>query len=346
MGGQVRPNLALYFFYPQADRLAILATLRNILIAAAVVLAALGAFVGYWLARRLLGPIQEASAAAADMAEGNLNIRLPVGPDEFGQLATSFNRMAENLQAKLAALEASQARERRFVADVAHELRTPVSALVGEASLLKAKLETAGGTCPPEITRLAAMVTGDIARLRQLVDDLLEISRLDARAAEVTLETVDLVELSAQVVRAHNWSAVVRMLSPASSPATDATLDVPRETLRQSFLVRTDKRRVERILVNLIENALRHGAPPVVLTLERTPNSVALTVRDHGPGIRPEHLPHIFERFYKADPSRASGPGSGLGLAIAWENARLLGGNLEAGNAPGGGAYFLLTLPL
>jgi signal transduction histidine kinase len=338
VGGQVRSEkLAVYFFYPQGDRLAQLARLRNILLIAGVLLAVLGALAGYWLARGLLGPVGAASKAAVRMSQGDLDIRLPVGSDEFGVLGASFNRMAENLQTKMLDLEAGQARERRFVADVTHELRTPVSALVGEASLLKARLEANPVGCSPEVARLGLMVSTDIARLRQLVDDLLEISRLDAQAAETVIEHVDLRPFLVQLVRAHGWSDMVRV-DPTWADAGYMADAGP--------LVGTDKRRVERIIVNLVENALRHGAAPVVIEVRQHGDVVHVAVRDSGPGIPTEHLSHIFDRFYKADPSRSSSRGSGLGLAIARENARLLGGDLTVANVPDGGARFVLTLPV
>lgn len=336
VGGQVRSaDLSLYFFFPQGARLAELALLRNVLIIAGAILAVLGALFGYMLARGLLGPVRRASKAATLMAEGDLDIRLPSGRDEFGVLSASFNRMAENLQAKMLDLEAGQARERRFVADVAHELRTPVSALVGEASLLKARTAGTQTGCPPEVERLAGMVTADIGRLRQLVDDLLEISRLDAQSADTFLEPVRVEDLVAQLISAYGWSGRVEVESPE----------------RDGHVLNTDKRRLERIVVNLVENALRHGAPLVFIRVwshrrgAGESDLIAIAVEDHGPGIAPEHLPHIFDRFYKADPSRSASRGSGLGLAIARQNARLLGGDLTAANLPEGGARFLLTLP-
>lgn len=339
VGGQIRPDLTLYFFYPQAQRLADLARLRNILVITAVILALLGAFAGYLLARGLVRPLREASRAAVRMSEGDLDIRLPEGPDEFGVLAASFNRMAENLQAKMRDLEAGQARERRFVADVTHELRTPVSALVGEASLLRSKLEANPEACPPDVRQLVAMVNNDIARLRQLVDDLLEISRLDARAVETVLEPVHMQSFLGQLLQAHGWLDQVQVRR-----REQAQVGGP--------VAWADRRRLERILVNLIDNALQHGAPPVAVETRYAPATgaealimVEILVTDRGPGIPPEHLPHIFDRFYKADPSRSSSRGSGLGLAIARENARLLGGDLRAENIPGGGARFILTLP-
>ena len=343
-GGQVRSEeLAVYFFYPQSDRLAQLARLRNILLIAGAVLAVLGAIAGYWLARGLLGPVGAASKAAVRMSQGDLDIRLPVGSDEFGVLGASFNRMAENLQTKMLDLEAGQARERRFVADVTHELRTPVSALVGEASLLKARLETNPVGCPPEVSRLALMVSTDIARLRQLVDDLLEISRLDAQAAETVIEHVDLRPFLVQLVRAHGWSEMVRVDPTWADAGYIADAGNMADT---GSLVGTDKRRVERIIVNLVENALRHGAAPVVIEVRPHGEVIHVAVTDSGPGIPAEHLSQIFDRFYKADPSRSSSPGSGLGLAIARENARLLGGDLTVANVPGGGARFVLALPV
>jgi len=340
VGGQVRSSeLALYFFYPQGDRLADLARLRNVLIIGGVILAVLGAIAGYWLARRLLGPVRAASKAAALVSQGDLDIRLPVGADEFGVLAASFNQMTENLRAKMLDLEAGQARERRFVADVTHELRTPVAALVGEASLLDARLRTDAAGCPPDVIRLAQLVNTDIARLRQLVDDLLEISRLDAQSAEIVMEPVNLQEFLGQLVRAHGWSDKVALTSVTD--AEDRGLTGP------AVVISTDKRRVERIIVNLVENALQHGAAPVTIALRQLTapaQSVQITVTDSGPGIPREHLAHVFDRFYKVDPSRASSRGSGLGLAIARENARLLGGDLRVADSPGG-ARFALSLP-
>ena len=346
VGGPARSGqLAIYFFYPQDARLAQLAQFRNILIIAGVVLAVLGALAGYVLARGLVRPIRRTTKAAVRMSEGDLDIRLPVGSDEFGVLATSFNRMAESLQAKMLDLEAGQARERRFVADVTHELRTPVSALVGEASLLKSKLESGPPVASPELTRLVTMVNTDITRLRQLVDDLLEISRLDAQAAETVIEPVAVNSFLEQLLRAHNWSDAVNLSTPPPPVGT------PAEPFAGDPIVLADRRRMERILVNLIENAFLHGGTPISLESSTGADEQGrllahVAVTDHGAGISPQHLPYVFDRFYKADPSRASSRGSGLGLAIARENARLLGGELAVANVPGGGARFLLTLPV
>jgi len=334
VGGQVHGgDITLYFFFPQGGRLADLARLRNILAIGGSILAVLGAAGGWVLARGLLGPVGRASRAAYQMSQGDLDIRLRPGSDELGVLASSFNTMAEKLQAKMLDLEAGQARERRFVADVTHELRTPVAALVGEASLLRARI-AASSESSAEVLRLAELVSADITRLRQLVDDLLEISRLEAKAADIFVEPIELGSFLARLGQARDWPKTVELEQPS-----------------QEYVIQTDKRRLERIVINLVENALRHGAPPIKVVLVgpsgRAADSEALrvVVTDRGPGIPPNDLPHVFDRFYKADPSRSASRGSGLGLAIAMENARLLGGDLSASNRPEGGACFALALP-
>lgn len=355
VGGELREgDITSYFFYPQDDRLADLARLGTVLVIAGAVLAGLGAAAGYLLARRVLRPVRDAGKAAALMAQGDLDIRLPEGSDEFGTMNASFNRMAENLRGRMTDLEEGQARERRSVADVAHELRTPVAALVGEVSLLMSRLEADPAAASPEVARLATLLAGDVGRLRRLVDDLLEISRLDAHAVEAFIEPVDLIPFLDQVVGTHGWASAV---------------SISRAEGGESTVVRADKRLLERIIVNLLQNALQHGAPPV--QMEVVPGVTAgsmdgaagaggeafieVIVTDSGPGIPPERLPHLFDRFYKSDPSRSSGRGSGLGLAIARANARLLGGELtaegaappgwDARSATGPGATFILSLP-
>jgi signal transduction histidine kinase len=348
VGSRLRSGTdTVYFFFPQGERLADLANLRDILVGAGVLLAVLGAIGGYLLARRLLRPVRETTAAALLMSRGDLDIRLPSGSDEFGVLSASFNQMATSLQAEMLSLEAAQARERRFVADVTHELRTPIAALVGEASLLKSRLESEVSSCAPEVQRLAHMFAHDVGRLRQLVDDLLEISRLDAQAAESVIEPIELDSFLTRLVEAHGWSQSVQVGRPPGDLAEGPT---PGSGRGPGALA--DKRRLERIIVNLIDNALVHGAPPVSVesrpadpSLQGGPHMVAVAVTDCGPGIPLMDLPHVFDRFYKADPSRSAGHGSGLGLAIARENARLLGGDITAANAPHGGARFVVTLP-
>jgi two-component system sensor histidine kinase MtrB len=278
---------------------------------------------GRALAGRTLEPVAAASRAARSIAEGLLATRLPVGSaDEFGAWAESFNEMADALEAKIQALAEAQARERRFTADVSHELRTPVTALVGEASLLREHLDR----MPPEARRPAELLVQDVARLRVLVEELMEISRLDAGGERVRREPVALTPLVEGLLRGRGWSDRVQL------SGDDVTLP-------------TDPRRLERIVDNLVGNAIRHGGREVRVHTSRDGTRARLEVMDRGPGIPPEDLPHVFERFYKADPSRA-GSGSGLGLAIARENARLLGGDIEVWSEPGEGTRFTVLLPV
>jgi signal transduction histidine kinase len=311
----------LYFFFSEQTIWHELADLRNILLIGLGILVLLAAVIGVLLARRTLRPVARASDAARSLAEGLLETRLPVeGRDEFGVWAQSFNEMAAALESKISALSAAQARERRFTADVAHELRTPLTALVGEASLLSEHLDV----MPAQSRRPAELLIADVGRLRRLVEDLMEISRLDAGAESVRAESIDLGALVTGAVRSQGWDGQVRL---------DAT----------SVRVTSDPRRLERIVVNLVDNALTHGGRGVSVAVRRDGSGAVVEVADRGPGIEPDHLAHLFERFYKADPSR-SGRGTGLGLAIAQENARLLGTRIEVWSEPGRGTRFTLRL--
>lgn len=324
VGGRVADaDTELYYFFSEDRLFDELAQLRNILLGGVAALLLLGALAGTVLARRILRPVARASAAAHSLAEGLLETRLPVeSADEFGAWAASFNEMADALEAKIAELSEAQARERRFTADVAHELRTPLTALVAEASFLADHLER----MPSEARRPAELLVEDVARLRDLVEDLMEISRIDAGQARVRRERVDLAALVPALVRSRRWDGRVRV-------AGDETV------------VETDPRRVERIVGNLVGNALEHGLGDVEVRVARDSAGALVEVSDRGHGISPAELPRIFDRFYKGDPARA-GPGSGLGLAIALENARLLGGDLHVESDLGRGSRFTLRLPV
>jgi signal transduction histidine kinase len=321
VGGRVPGSeVDLYFFFDETELHDELAQLRNILLVGVGLLALLAGVVGSVLARRTLAPVARASSAARSLAEGLLETRLPVErADEFGVWAASFNEMADALQTKIDALSEAQARERRFTSDVAHELRTPLTALVAEASLLARELER----IPPDARRPAELLIADVERVRRLVEDLMEISRLDSGADRVRIEPVDLGEAVAAAVRGRDGRV---------------------ELVDDGITVETDRRRLERIVGNLVGNAFDHGGREVTVRVTRAGQDALVEVSDRGPGIAPEHLPHVFERFYKADPARTSA-GSGLGLAIARENARLLGGEIDVASEVGRGARFTLRLP-
>jgi len=341
VGGQIGPQASLYSAFALDGEERTLTRLRNIMLGLALVLALLGSVVGAAVAGRIARPILSASEAAARMAGGELDVRLPPARGEFGVLSDSFNQMAANLSVKIEALTRAEARERRFVSDVAHELRTPVAALVGEASLLQAQLaELPAGVVPPDTRRAGELLNRDVARLRRLIADLLEVSRIDARAVEMHWEQLDLFDFVRRLVTAHRWAVEVRTRLPEW---TQPTAQGPGGW----WVVWTDRRLLERVLVNLVENAFVHGLPPVWIEIEGHENggeaAVLVSVADSGPGLPEDQRGRVFQRFYKGDPSRSS-PGSGLGLAIAWENARLLGGVLLLG-AVSAGSRFIVRLP-
>jgi two-component system sensor histidine kinase MtrB len=324
VAGRVPGSVAqLYLFFPEQGIERNLAQLRDTLAAAWAGVVVVAALVGRVLARRTLEPVARASQAARLIAGGQLDTRLPAsGGDEFGAWAAAFNEMADALEAKIAALSAAQAREVRFTANVAHELRTPLAALVAGASLLREQ----AADLPEAARRPVELLIADVSRLRTLVDELLEISRLDAGTEPVQQVMVDVRSLVTALIGARRWQNQVCV---TGKPLTLAT----------------DPRRVERILANLVANAVEHSGRDVEVRTGTDGAYGYVDVADAGPGIPPEHLPRVFERFYKADPAR-TGTGTGLGLAIAQENARLLGGTIGVSSDVERGSVFRLTLPL
>jgi two-component system, OmpR family, sensor histidine kinase MtrB len=312
----------LYLFFSEERLHADLGLLGRVLLIGWLAVILLASLVGWSVARRTLAPVGEASRAARSLAEGLLDTRLPVqAEDEFGAWAASFNEMADALEAKIRALSEAQARERRFTSDVAHELRTPLTALVGEASMLAEQLEH----MPLEARRPAELLVTDVSRLRRLVEDLMEMSRFDAGRERVQVEPVDVASLVAAVIRSRGWDGTVAL---ETEPVT----------------IPSDRRRLERIVSNLVGNAVTHGGRDTAVRVGRDARGPFVEVSDRGGGIAPEHVPHLFERFFKADQARA-GSGSGLGLAIAIENARLLGGDIDVWSEVGVGTRFTLRLP-
>jgi two-component system sensor histidine kinase MtrB len=292
------------------------------LIAGGVLLAAI-AGLAFAASRRVLLPVRRLARAAQRMSGGDLSVRIePKGRDELAQLVTTFNEMAAALESKISELELMEARARQFAGDVSHELRTPLTAMTAVADILPGHPGLTG-----DAAAAAQLVSQEIRHLNRLVHDLIEISRFDAGTAQLVTDDTDVAAAVAACLRARGWAGV--------------TTDIP-----AGLVVPLDRRRFDVILANLIGNALCHGSPPVTVQATDDGEQLALVVRDNGTGIPPDALPHVFERFYKADTARARSEDSGLGLAIACENTRLHGGSIEAANHPGGGALFTLVLPL
>jgi two-component system sensor histidine kinase MtrB len=275
--------------------------------------------------------VRQAAATAERLAAGRLKERMRVrGEDDLATLAESFNRMADTVQRQISQLREMSRLQRRFVADVSHELRTPITTIRMAADVL----HDSSAALPPELTRSSELLQAQLDRFESLLADLLEISRYDAGAAVLDAEPIDL---------AHLLSQVVDLAAPLADRQAPIIADIPPAPV----VVEVDARRIDRVLRNLVDNALEHAeGKPVEIRLAAGEGGVAVTVRDHGVGLRPGEASLVFGRFWRADPARArTTGGTGLGLSIALEDVRLHGGWLQAWGDPGHGSVFRLTLP-
>jgi two-component system sensor histidine kinase MtrB len=278
-------------------------------------------------ARSVLRPVRDLRRAAHSMGQGELDTRIQAkGSDELADLARTFNESAAELQRSVEELRRAETRARRFASDVSHELRTPLAGMLAVTEVLD---EDAAGL-DTDTARAVRLISAETGKLAVLVEDLMEISRFDARAAELHTDEVDVAETIRRTLSSRHW--------------TDPEQVVP--DLRPGIRARLDPRRFDVVVANLVGNALRHGRPPVTVRLFTEGSWLVTQVVDRGPGIAPEVLPHVFDRFFKADPSRARSSGSGLGLAITQENVRLHGGTVVAANHSDGGAVFTVRIPL
>lgn len=326
-------TLELYLVFPLAGEERSLALVRGTLFIGGAVLLVLLAAISMLVARQVVVPIRSASRIAVRFADGRLKERMPVrGEDDIARLAMSFNEMAESLSKQIAQLEEFGNLQRQFTSDVSHELRTPLTTVRMAAELI----HDASESLDPALKRSSELLVAELDRFEILLNDLLEISRHDAGVAELSSEQLDL--------RMCARAAVTTVRHLARETGTELIVDVPDEPV----LADVDPRRVERILRNLLANALDHGeGKPVLLRLRADDDAAAFVVRDQGIGLRPGEEKLVFNRFWRSDPSRVrrSG-GTGLGLAISLEDARLHDGKLEAWGEMGYGACFRLTVPL
>jgi two-component system sensor histidine kinase MtrB len=276
--------------------------------------------------------VRSAAQAAERFAGGELDERMVVaGEDDVARLAQSYNEMAESIEQQIRQLEAFGTLQRRFTSDVSHELRTPLTTVRMAADVLHASREQ----FPPGLARSTELLVDELDRFESLLGDLLEISRLDAGVEELVAEDVDMRPIAVRAARA--------VATIARNAGTDIVLDLPEEEASAEV----DARRIERILRNLLANAVDHSdGRPVRLRMAFDDNALAVTVRDYGVGLRIGEADLVFNRFWRADPSRNRHTGgTGLGLAISLEDARLHGGGIDAWGEPGKGACFRLTLP-
>lgn len=326
-------DFTLYYFYPLDEEATTVDLVRNALIGMGVLLVLLLAGIAWLVIRQVVTPVRMAARTAERLSAGLLEERMSVqGEDDLARLAHSFNQMASNLQQQIVQLEDLSRLQRRFTSDVSHELRTPLTTIRMAADILHSSRDDFS----PEVARSAELLTKELDRFEALLADLLEISRYDSGFAVLEPEPTDIGAL------------ITRVVAGLSTLAADNHVELRMRLPEEPVVAEVDSRRVERILRNLIGNAIEYGAgKPIRIVVAAEAGIFAITVRDYGAGFAADDAAAVFNRFWRADPSRARKTGgTGLGLSIAAEDARLHGGWLEAWGQPDGGAQFRLTLAL
>ena len=331
-GVPLNNSYQLYFVFPLTQEQQTLQLVQTTLIGAGIALVALLAAIASLVTRWVVLPVRHAARAAQRLSAGQLEERMVVGgADDLAALATSFNDMAASLQEKLHELQELSKVQRQFVSDVSHELRTPMTTIRMAAEILFESREDLDAAA----ARSTELLQSQIERFETLLTDLLEMSRHDSNVATLDAEPADLCDI------------VRRSADDAQQLAERRGCRIEFRLPVQACMAEVDRRRVERILRNLLVNAVEHGeGRDVVVTLAADSEAAAIAVRDHGVGLAPGEEQLVFDRFWRADPSRArTTGGTGLGLAIALEDARLHSGWLQAWGEKGRGSVFRLTLP-
>jgi two-component system sensor histidine kinase MtrB len=322
----------VYYLFPFGELQRTLDLVRSTAGIAGVLLVTLLALLMALVSRHVVLPVRQAARAAELVRAGHLEQRLPVrGEDDLAELASAFNEMAQSLQKQIRQLEDLSRLQQRFVSDVSHELRTPLTTIRMASDVLHAERDS----MPASLRRSAELLHQQLDRFESLLIDLLEISRFDAGAAHLETESVDLRRLVEAAVASAEPLARTR-----GSSVTVSAPDAP-------VVAACDPRRIERIMRNLLDNAIEHGeGGPIEVRVGGSDTAAAVSVRDHGRGLDDADLDRVFDRFWRADPARARTlGGTGLGLSIALEDTRLHGGRLSVWGRPGEGAIFRLTIP-
>ena len=322
----------MYLLFPLNNQNKTLTLISRSIIIVDIALVFLIGLITWLVTRQVIRPVREAARVAERFTSGDLNQRMQVDrQDEIATLGNSFNEMAASIQQQIMRLENLSRVQQRFVSDVSHELRTPLTTL----RMASEVIYSSRNNFDPQVARSAELLVGNIERFERLLEDLLEVSRFDAEVA--VLEPVDF-----------NLIALIsRGIEDLELVAKENGTQIVFKPNSQELLINADARRVERILRNLLNNAIDHAdSKPIDVYLEYNENDVAVAVRDYGVGIDENSLLRVFDRFWRADPSRSRiRGGTGLGLSIALEDARLHNGELEVWGRPGQGAHFVLTLP-
>ncbi|HEX4434661.1 MAG TPA: ATP-binding protein [Acidimicrobiales bacterium] len=328
------PSVHAFYFevFDLSDLDHTLRVLGLTLFVAGVVTTLLGTGLGRFASVRSLRPLADVSRAAGAIAEGDLDTRLDTDaadPDLEG-LTNSFNAMVDQLQERIE-------REARFNSDVSHELRSPLTTLAAALEVLEADRDD----LPVRSQAALQLLSDDLRRFQRMVGDLLEMSRADAGSVDIFLEEVNVSELVQRSVE----TGFGHMVSLHSGGPPDVQIDPAVRTWRAGV----DKRRFERVMVNLMENADHYGGGATAITVGPGDDGlVEVTVDDDGPGIDPRERLKIFERFYRGSASgkRGTGTGTGLGLALVAEHMHVMHGDVRVESSASGGARFILTLPV
>ncbi|MBW9093845.1 HAMP domain-containing histidine kinase [Microbacterium jejuense] len=322
----------LYLAYDLANAPQTLGFVQGTLWVVGIGLVLLISGIAWFVLRSVTAPISEAADTSARLAAGQLDVRLEVhGEDELATLGRSFNAMADSMESQIKELAELSLVQQRFVSDVSHELRTPLTTIRLAADMINDQRDE----FDPATARAAELLNAQVQRFEVLLTDLLEISRYDAGSVQLELEPTSLAHLAEDVIGsmqqlAEQHGSDVRLVAPGGYSPVDM-----------------DPRRVRRIVRNLLGNAIEHGeGRPIVVTVDSNQNAVAIGVRDFGMGMKPEDVDRVFDRFWRADPSRKRTiGGTGLGLSIALGDAKLHGGELGVWSEVGHGTNFVLTLP-
>ncbi len=328
-GGGTYEMYVVFTLNAQAETLTLI---RNSLIFTGFALIFLIALITWLVVRQVVRPVRDAARVATQFTEGNFSQRMRVeSQDEMAALAHSYNEMAQSIEQQISRLENLSRVQQRFVSDVSHELRTPLTTLRMASEVIYNQRKS----FDPVVARSSELLAAQIDRFERLLEDLLEVSRFDAEVAVLEPVDFDVVSLVKRCVSDFELGEV----------PTDAGIRINSQS--PIISIKADIRRVERILRNLLSNALDHAdGKEIIVSILATETEVAIGVRDFGPGLDESALIRVFDRFWRADPSRARiRGGTGLGLSISLEDARLHNGELDAWGRPGKGAHFVLTLP-
>jgi len=322
----------LYLVYSLAESQSTLDFVQRTLVVSMVVLVLIIAIITGFVMRAVIQPIRIAAQTSRKLAAGQLEERIPErGEDDIATLSRSFNDMADSLQDQIERLEDLSQVQQRFVSDVSHELRTPLTTI----RLAGAMLYNGREDFEPAMSRSVELLHDQVERFDLLLSDLLEISRMDAGAIDTAREPGSLQSIA---------DDVIGNMSPIALDHGSHVWLARTDSYAESEF---DARRITRVVRNLLGNAIEHGeGKPIVVSVATGATAAAISVRDYGVGMTPEQQSRVFDRFWRADPSRKrTMGGSGLGLAISYEDAVLHDGRLEVWSAPGLGTNFRLTIP-